>query len=142
MLVKNKHISLQEARKISEVFCEDMNVTYCGIYYVDRIEMEHVGQIRHMKNIGLYVPLDPPHILMIEKSENKLTLLLHELVHHLDAYRFTFWDINELTHSSKGYIRAKSCVVTWCKNNISNRVNWNKMLKCILSEEELKNFKL
>ena len=124
---------MQEARKISEIFCEDMNVPYCEIYYVDRLfERGH---------LGLYIPISP-HIFILENAENKSTLLLHELIHHLDAYRYTDWDENNLTHSSKGYISAKRYVVIWCKKNISNRINWNKMLKCTLNEEELKNFKL
>lgn len=127
--MKKKNINLWEAREISEKFCNDFNIPYCEIYYVDRI----------IDSVGVYIWLDPPHILMLNNYASKIPLLMHELIHHLDSCLYSTVILN---HSSKGYILAKKRVITWCKKNISNKANWNIGLKARDNKVEMKKFQL
>ena len=127
--MRKKNIDLWEARELSEKFCDDFKVPYCEIYYVDRL----------IDCIGVYIWLDPPHILMDERVTDKLPLLMHELIHHLDS---ALYENIILNHSSPNYILAKKRVITWCKKNISTKPDWFKALKACNNREEMKKFQL
>lgn len=127
--MRKKNINLWEARDISEKFCEDFGVRYCEIYYVDRLE----------NAVGYYFWLDPPHILIHEKANGLIAILMHELIHHLDSYLYNTMILN---HSTRGYLNAKKRVITWCKKNISHKPNWNAGLKSIQNNHEMKKFQL
>lgn len=129
--MRKKNINLFEAREISKKFCEDLKIPYCEIYYVDKLDDCHT--------LGLYFWVEPSHILLLEKAKNMITLLMHELTHHLDSCNYS---TVILDHSSRGYILAKKRVITWCKKNISDKPDWNKALKCKYYNDEMKKFRL
>ena len=129
-LPKVKHIDLHGARTISKKFCEDFNIIYCEIFYVDTLG----------ENLGVYCYLNPPHILIEDSKKNvcKIGVLMHELTHHLEGWGYEY-DIG--TH---GYYfqLAKQNTVTWCRKNISSKPNWYLALKAVSLTEEMKDFKL
>jgi len=127
--MRKKNINLWEARELSEKFCEDFNIDYCEVYYVDRVK----------DCVGVYIWLDQPHILIQESYQNKICLVMHELIHHLDSQKYSTMILN---HSTRGYLNAKKRVVTWCKKNISSKPDWNKGLKANHIEKEMKEFQL
>lgn len=127
-----RKITLLNARKISQAFCNDMIIPYCEIYYVDILP----------DALGIYISTIPAHILMLNNADYKIALLMHELIHHLDFCNYNYRPNDELTHSTKGYILAKKRVITWCKNNISRKPNWNTALKAYNYDEEMKKIRL
>lgn len=127
--MKKKNIDLFEARELSKKFCKDFDIEYCEIYYVD-----------HIKGcVGIYNWLDPPHILIIEKNKDKLPLVIHELIHHLDSQKYSTLTLN---HSTQGYLNAKRRVIRWCNKNISSKADWKLGLKAQQCDQEMKQFQL
>ena len=127
--MRKKNINLWEARELSEKFCEDFDVPYCEVYYVDRVK----------DCVGLYIWLDPPHMLIDKKYKDKIAIVMHELIHHLDSQ---VYDTMILNHSTQGYLNAKRRVITWCKKNISSKADWNKGLKSKQVDKEMNEFQL
>jgi hypothetical protein len=127
--MRKKNINLWEARELSERFCNDMDIPYCEIYYVDRLE----------GSLGIYVWLDPSHMLVVKNYKDKIAVVMHELIHHLDSQCYTELTLN---HSTKGYLNAKRRVINWCKKNISSKADWNKGLKATQHDNEMKKFQL
>jgi hypothetical protein len=127
--MRKKNINLWEARELSEKFCNDFGIDYCEVYYVDRLK----------DALGVYIWLDPPHMLVVKNYKDKIAIVMHELIHHLDSQ---VYDTMILNHSTQGYLNAKKRVITWCKNNISSKADWNKGLKAQQFDHEMKKFQL
>ena len=123
-----KKISLKKARILSEKFCNDFNLPYCEIYFVDRIEDAY----------GIYIRLEPEHILIKEHVVNRIGILVHELTHHLEHIQYDL-DINQHGYP---YQLAKKRVIKWAKEWISSKPDWRIPLKGIIIIEENVKFKL
>jgi hypothetical protein len=145
-----KFIKLDDARRLSKIFCENFNIQYCEIYYVDKIQ-DDLDTPKWKKGKGttlaLYSSLDPPHILVVENVLNPIGVIIHELTHHLEVYDYEDDDENiENIHldGMHGYFYqlAKKRVITWCKKNISDKANWNKPLMAIHTETEMRKFRV
>ena len=130
-----KHLSLKKARELSEKFCEDFRIPYCGIYYVDHIE----GFDDEEEVMGIYTDQKPSHILVVKSGINRLGLVMHELTHHLEQCSYDNKGESEHGYS---YQKAKERVVTWCRKNISDKPNWYNCLKATFNKYEMKAFQL
>jgi hypothetical protein len=126
-----KNIDLNAARIISKKFCQDFNIPNCQIYYIDIFEDKDT--------MGLYYRLEPNTILMKEKQYNRIGTLVHELTHHL---QHCIYDSYILKHSGSKWQTSKKKVLKWCKENISEKADWNGPLRAVSSIEETKKFKL
>ena len=127
--MRKKNINLWEARELSEKFCDDFNLEYCEIYYIDRLK----------DALGMYIWLDPPHVLIVKSYKDKIAVVMHELIHHLDSQMYSSYVLN---HSTKGYLNAKRRVINWCKKNISSKADWSKGLKATQIDKEMNKFQL
>jgi hypothetical protein len=130
-----KKIDQKNARRLSKHFCNDFDIQYCDVYYVDRLNDAY----------GEYIYLNPPHMLILDKPKviNKIGIVIHELTHHLVAQDY----INEKLESDtsehgKYYQLAKKRVIRWCKKNISEKPNWKKPLGKYQHTKDMKKFKL
>ena len=128
--MRKKNINLWEARELSERFCNDMDIPYCEVYYVDRLNGCQ----------GIYIWLEPQHMLVWKKCKDKLPVVMHELIHHLDSCSNPTAMV--LNHSTQNYINAKRRVINWCKKNISEKANWNIGLKAAQNDKEMATFQL
>lgn len=145
-----KFIKLDDARRLSEIFCKDFNLQYCEIYYVDRIQDDKDTPIWKRgkgTTTALYSSLDPPHILVVKNVLNPLGITIHELTHHLEVYGYdddaeNAEDIKVDGMHGYFYQLAKKRVIRWCKKNISNKPNWNLPLKAIYTETEMRKFRM
>ena len=127
--MRKKNINLLEAREISKKLCKDFGIPYCEVYYVDKIKGA----------MGIYVWLDPAHMLIVKSYKDKIATVLHELIHHVDAQLYSTVILN---HSTQSYKNAKKRVITWCKKNISSKADWNVGLKAQQNDAEMANFQL
>jgi len=119
----NRRIKQNEARELSKIFCKDFGLQYCEIYYVDRIGNYSCTSIQQKKEkyiCGLYIGLDPPHILTLNNLDDQLDVLIHELVHHLQENDYEIKD-GETQHGYS-FTLAKRRVIRWCKKNISESI--------------------
>jgi hypothetical protein len=136
-----KHIKLEDARRLSEKFCDDFSLSFCQIYFVDVLTHEDKGNKKCF--FGVYSFPAPSNILILDTytNINKIGILMHELAHHLEcnAYHNINW-----FDGKHGYLYqlAKKRVITWCKKNISNRPDWNKPLLSKIYEKDMRAFKL
>lgn len=134
MIKWNKFINLNKARQLSKSFCDDFNLTYCEIYYVDRLGYRIYGE---------YCSLFPHHILILNTKENNnpIGIVIHELIHHLQYQEYLKEGEKYTDHGYKWSL-AKKRVIKWCNENISNRPNWNKHLSAYNSQKDMQEFKL
>lgn len=115
--MRKKHINLQEARELSKWFCEDFEIQYCEVYFVDKIQGNFWG---------LYIWLEPNHMLVMKRNPCMLGLVIHELTHHL--HHNLYADSILSNPHSGAYQLAKNRVITWCKKNLSSKADWNSVL--------------
>jgi hypothetical protein len=128
-----KYIKLEDARRLSKIFCDDFNIEYCEIYYVDRISGDSWGE---------YSILTPPHILIVENVPCTIGILMHELTHHIECSCYDGVDIYKDNMHGYHYQLAKQRVIRWCKKNISDKSDWRLVLKGIQRPKELKAFRV
>lgn len=131
----NKFIGMEMARDLSKKFCEDFNLNYCEIYFVDRI----IHDKKYKKVYGMYMYYNPPHILMLNNLLNPIGILLHELTHHLECSQYDFDEEDSHTKTNE---LAKKRVIKWCKKNISENADWRLALKSRPKIDDMIRFKL
>lgn len=136
MKVWKKFITENEARKLSKLFCNDFNIEYCDIYYVDMIEGKKISKSK----IYSYYIVDPPHILQFSNLLNPIGILVHELTHHLEYTCYDVW--GETAFHGYYWNLAKKRVIRWAKKNISNTANWNLPLAAYQTNIKMNDFKL
>jgi hypothetical protein len=124
-----KHLSLNDARKLSKIFCDDFGLPYCQVFYIDVLDGAYAQ----------YIYLSPPHILMEEKTLNRIGILMHELTHHLEYYNY---ETEDVPLHGYPYQLAKARVLRWCKINISSKANWKNTLGSIITVDDMKKFRL
>lgn len=136
-----KHIKIQDARRLSEKFCKEFDLSFCQIYYVD--VLKHEDKRNKKCFYGVYSYPAPSNILILDtyRNKNKIGILMHELTHHLECYGYYNVDWFNGGHGYH-YQLAKKRVIRWCKQNISDRPNWNNPLFAITDEKEMIEFKL
>ncbi len=127
-----KHIGLKKARVLSELFCEDFELDYCEVYYVDILNEAY----------GQYIYLQPPHMLVLDKPRviNKIGVVMHELVHHLEAQCYTIKSCESVHGYS--YQLAKKRVIKWCQQNISKKPDWRIPFHARVNTDTMKKFKI
>lgn len=128
-----KQISLGGARALSYEFCNDFDVEYCEIYYIDRIKE---GDREYW---GVYIHLSPPHVLVVENVINRIGIVIHELTHHIEHQCY---DVSGQSAHGYSYQLAKQRVITWAKNNISATAPWHQPLKGYQEKTEQIAFKI
>lgn len=128
--MRKKHINLQEARNLSQWFCEDFEIPYCEVYFVDRLTGFW----------GLYIWLNPNHMLVLKRNPCMIGLVMHELTHHLHHNLYTD-SILSNPHSG-GYQLAKNRVIKWCNKNLSTKPDWKIVLNGKSSDESWIKFQL
>lgn len=145
-----KYLNQEEARLLSEEYCKSFDIQYCEIYYVDRIQdFSNTPIWKKGKNntIAAYSGDDPPHILIADGYFNPIGVVMHELTHHLENYKYEEDEDKEaedIDVNAHGYFYqlAKKRTITWCQKNISDRPNWALPLKSKLDEKEMRSFRL
>lgn len=129
-----KWIHLEDARLLSELFCNHFGLPYCEVYYIDRF---HDGN-----TYGQYFSCGP-HILMLHNRLllNPIGILIHELTHHLE---YAGYGNDGSIESSHGYYYqlAKKRVATWAKKHISSKPNWLEPLKALQTEIAMRKFRV
>lgn len=127
----NKFIKQGDARRLSKIFCEDFEIDYCQVYYVDNLENGAYGE---------YVWLYRPHILILDKPENlnPIGVLMHELNHHI---QYQLYDLSENHHGYEWNL-AKRRTINWCERNISKKSDWTLPLKARQDMEKMKTFRI
>ena len=139
-----KYIKIDDARFLSGFFCKSFKLHYCEVYYVDQIQDEcHSPKWERFESntYGLYSNAEPPHILIIHGLMNPIGVLIHELTHHLECYGYKEREEDARAHG-QNYQLAKRRVKNWCKENISDRPDWNTPLKAIQNEMDMRRFRL
>lgn len=125
----NKYIKIEDARKLSSIFCKSFSIDYCEIYYVDKIKGAY----------GIYCRESPQHILMLNNLTNPIGILMHELTHHLAEEQYEEYD----TYShGYNYHLSKRRVIKWCNDNISNKPDWRLPLRANIKEKEMRAFRV
>jgi len=125
---------LKEARGISKKFCNDFDIPYCEIYYVDRLDDMECGEV-----FGVYIPLKPHHMLVLQ-DVNHIVIIAHELTHHLQEISY---GINEGEYDHGYHFQlAKRKAKKWFINNVSSKSDWKLPFSARFTEEDMNKFKI
>jgi hypothetical protein len=125
-----KDISLRGARALSYEFCQNFNIDYCEVYFVDTIQDN---------SLGLYSSLYPQHLLIKKYTLNRIGILVHELTHHLE---YQDYDNEGESQHDISYQLSKQRVIRWAKMNISSTAPWHWPLRANQIKKEEIDFKL
>jgi hypothetical protein len=126
----NKYIKIEDARRLSSIFCKSFSIDYCEIYYVDKIK----------EAWGLYCREKPSHILMLDNLINPIGILMHELTHHLAEEKYE--EYRDTYSHGYNYHLAKRRVIKWCNDNISSKPDWRLPLRASIIEKEMRAFRV
>ena len=105
------------------------------VYFVDKLDKDDVD--------GLYINANPSVILVKEIVPNRIGITVHEIGHHVEynLYCDKKGYHNEPAHGYHWKL-AKERMITWLRNNVSNRVNWYPCFRAVLKRDDMINFKL